>query len=119
MSFLRSLTLNMSNKCLAPGPNQMEANILRDDARGRMEILIETMMAVSQILEVLCVKEAGTDLDCFKYLEPVTSLVHFNQTEYLQIPIEEILKQNLASRRGLGTYCQIGGLRGCASQAYL
>jgi len=36
-----------------------------------MEVLIEIMAAVSQTLEVLCIKKAGTDLGCFKYLEPI------------------------------------------------
>ena len=102
MSFLRSLTLNMSNRCLATGPNQSEANILRDDAWGSMEILIETMTAVLQTLEVLCIKEAGTDPDCFKYLELVTSLVPFNQMKYLQLPIAGVSEQSLVSRKNWG-----------------
>ena len=102
MPCLRSLTINISNKCLAPGPNQIEADILGNDARGSMEILIETMAAVSQTLEVLCIKKAGTDPHCFKYLEPVTSLAHFNQMKHLQIPIEGVLERGLVSRKRIG-----------------
>jgi len=64
-----------------------------------MKVLIDIMAAVSQTLEVLCIKEAGTDLGCFKYLEPIKSLVHFNQMKYLQIPIGGVSEQNLVSRK--------------------
>jgi len=102
MPFLWSLIINIGNKCLAPGPNQIEGDILGDDVRGSMEILVETMAAVLQALEVLRIKKAGTDLDWFKYLEPVTSLVNFNQMKCLQIPIEGISEQSLVSRKRIG-----------------
>ncbi|KAI4611972.1 hypothetical protein J4E80_007424 [Alternaria sp. BMP 0032] len=89
----------MINKCLVSRRNQIEADILGDDARGSMEVLIEVMVAVSQTLEVLCIKEAGTDLGCFKYLAPIKSLVHFNQMKYLQIPIKGASGQDLVSRK--------------------
>jgi hypothetical protein len=47
MPFLRSLTINISNKCLAPRPSQIEENILRDSARGSVEDLINTTYAMS------------------------------------------------------------------------
>ncbi|KAI4947257.1 hypothetical protein J4E91_006607 [Alternaria rosae] len=82
MCSLRSLTINTSNKCFALGPNQIEADILEDDVRGSMEVLIKTIFAVSQTLEVLCIKEGDTNRDSFEYMEPVTSLVHFSQMKY-------------------------------------
>jgi hypothetical protein len=99
MPLLRSLTINMSNKCLAPGPSQEEGDILQEDTRGSMENLIDTMYAVSRTLEVLCIKESGTNRDYLHYLSLVTSLVHFNQMKYIQIPSEGILVKGLVSKK--------------------
>jgi hypothetical protein len=101
MPFLRSLTIILSNKCLAPGPNQVEGDILRDDARGSMENLINTMDAVSQTLEVLRIEECSTTRQYLAYLSPATSLVHFNQLKYLRIPSKGIMSQERVSGKGI------------------